>query len=83
MASIKDVADRAGVSIATVSRVMNRRGALSEKTISKVQEAMKDLHYQPNDLARALSGKKESKIIALLSLPLQHPFYSELIHKLQ
>ena len=83
MASIKDVADRAGVSIATVSRVMNRRGALSEKTISKVQEAMKDLHYQPNDLARALSGKKESKIIALLSLPLQHPFYSELITNIE
>ncbi len=79
MAGIKDVASLAGVSIATVSRVMNNKGPLSESTKKAVHRAMEELNYQPNDLARALGKKKQSKIIALLSLPLQHPFYSELI----
>ncbi len=79
MAGIKEVASLAGVSIATVSRVMNNKGPLSEQTKETVHRAMAELNYQPNDLARALGKKKQSKIIALLSLPLQHPFYSELI----
>lgn len=83
MASIKDVANLAGVSIATVSRVMNQRGSLSEQTKNAVNQAMAELNYQPNDFARALSKKKPSKIIGLLSLPLQHPFYSELITKIE
>lgn len=83
MASIKDVASLAGVSIATVSRVMNNKGPLSEHTKEIVRQAMEELNYQPSDLARALSKKKQSKIIGLLSLPLQHPFYSELITQIE
>ena len=45
MATIKDVAREADVSIATVSRIMNNRGAISDKTRKKVYEAMERLHY--------------------------------------
>lgn len=54
---LTDVAKKAGVSPTTVSRVINRRGYISDKTIQKVEQAMKELHYQPNSLARSLQGK--------------------------
>ena len=65
MATIKDVAREADVSIATVSRIMNNRGAISDKTRKKVYEAMERLHYQPNEMARALQ-KNKSNIIGLV-----------------
>lgn len=45
---LEDVANKAGVSVTTVSRVINRKGYLSDATISKVEKAMQDLHYIPN-----------------------------------
>lgn len=77
MITIKDVALKAGVSIATVSRVLNNRGALSEKTKQKVFKAMKDLDYQPNEIARTLS-KQSSKIFGLIIPSMTHPFYATL-----
>ena len=47
VAKLKDVAKLAGVSVTTVSRVINNYGSLSEKTINKVHEAMRELNYQP------------------------------------
>ncbi len=55
MPTIKDVAGKAGVSVATVSRVINQRGYLSEATKAAVHKAMKELDYYPNDLAHPLS----------------------------
>lgn len=77
MITIKDVALSAGVSIATVSRVLNNRGSLSEKTKAKVFQAMKDLDYQPNEVARTLS-KQSSKIFGLIIPSMTHPFYATL-----
>lgn len=54
MVSLDDVATRAGVSKSTASRVLNNRGYLSQKTIMKVQKAVQELNYQPNELARNL-----------------------------
>ena len=51
---LTDVAKKAGVSPTTVSRVINRYGSLSQKTIEKVETAMHELNYQPNSLARSL-----------------------------
>ena len=55
MATIKDVAALSGVSVTTVSRVLNKRGYISEDTYKKVYDAMAKLNYQPNQLARSLS----------------------------
>ena len=53
-ASIKDVAREAGVSIATVSRVLNDIDVVNEETKKKVLEAIKKLGYRPNIVARSL-----------------------------
>ena len=66
MTNIKDVAIKAGVSVSTVSRVMNNRGYISQATKDKVFNAMKDLNYQPNEIAKSLFKKKSN--IVLLSM---------------
>ena len=74
--SIKDVAAKAQVSIATVSRVLNHKGGFSKITFDKVHKAMADLGYQPNRLAQAL--KSDSIKMIALSVPfVWHPFYAE------
>ena len=50
---IQDVARLAGVSTTTVSRVLNNRGYISEETREKVNKAMKELNYSPNEIGRA------------------------------
>jgi family./Bacterial regulatory proteins, lacI family. len=82
MATIKDVAERAGVTVTTVSRVLNNRGYISEKTREKVYEAMKELNYQPNELARSLYRKK-SYLIGLLIPSVAHPFFAELTNYIE
>ena len=57
MANIKDVAKEAGVSVTTVSRVMNNRGYISEKTRKKVYDAIDKINYHPNELAKNLQQK--------------------------
>lgn len=79
--TITDVARHAGVSKTTVSRVLNRRGPLSEKTIKKVEDAMKELGYFPNEHARALSGVT-SRIIGVVISAFNHPFHSELLQQI-
>ena len=62
--TIYDVAKEADVSLATVSRVINNRGYISEKTKKRVHEAMDELGYQPNEIARSLTKQKSNtKII--------------------
>lgn len=82
VAKLKDVAKLAGVSVTTVSRVINNYGSLSKKTISKVHSAMRELNYQPNALARAMQGKP-SKFIGLIFPNLTNPFFAELINDLE
>ena len=54
MTTIKDVAQRAGVSVATVSRVMNGSNKVSETTRQRVLEVIEELSYRPNLLGRNL-----------------------------
>jgi LacI family sucrose operon transcriptional repressor len=82
MAKIEDVAERAGVSVTTVSRVMNNRGYISQKTRDRVQEAMEELNYQPNEMARALFRRK-SNMIGLVIPAVSHPFFAELAQHLE
>ena len=74
MATIKDVARHADVSIATVSRIINNKGPISEKTRKKVYESMQALNYQPNEMARALQ-KQKSNIIGLIVPSVAYEFF--------
>ncbi len=56
--TINDVADLAGVSIKTVSRVMNNEPAVKKATLDKVNAAIAQLNYQPNAAARNLAGSR-------------------------
>ena len=62
MATIKDIAARAGVTATTVSRVINNRGYISEETRKKVTQAMQEMNYQPNELARSLAKAHSNTI---------------------
>lgn len=80
--TIYDVAKEANVSIATVSKVINNTGRISEKTRKKVNEVMEKLDYQPNLMASALMGK-QTKTIGLLIPDLANPFFSELARSIE
>lgn len=77
MATIKDVANQAGVSVATVSRVLNENGYVHEDTRRKVEEAIRQLNYSPNEVARSLY-KKKSKLIGLLLPDITNPYFPQL-----
>ena len=77
MASIQDVAKRAGVSVATVSRVLNDKKNISAKTKEKVLSAITELDYQPNELARSLFHQR-TFIIGVIIPDIGHPYYSKL-----
>lgn len=61
-ATIKDVSDMAGVSMKTVSRVLNNEKYVSEKTRLRVERAMAELNFQPSVAARILAGKRSYQI---------------------
>ncbi len=82
MATIKDVARHANVSIATVSRIINNRGPISDITRQKVYASMKTLNYQPNEMARALQ-KQKSNMIGLIVPSIEYPFFSRLIEAIE
>ena len=67
MVSIEDVAKHAGVSIATVSRVLNRTGYVSDDTELKVLKAVNELDYKPHISARTLARKKSQLVGIVMS----------------
>lgn len=77
MVSIKDVAKHAGVSVATVSRVLNNNGYVGQDTREKVEKSIKELNYKPNEIARSLF-KKQSNTIGLIVPDITNPFFPEL-----
>jgi len=78
MATIKDVAKMAHVSVATVSRVINQKGYVNIETKQMVLDAIKELNYVPNELARSLFQKKSS-IIAVVVPHLTSYYFAELL----
>jgi DNA-binding LacI/PurR family transcriptional regulator len=80
--TIYDVAKQAGVSISTVSRVINNTGRISEKTRKKVLQVMEELHYQPSIVASALTGKR-TRTIGLIIPDVANPFFSEIARKVE
>lgn len=78
MASIRDVARKANVGPSTVSRVLNNSGYVSDETREKIENAMIELNYTPNELARNLFHKKTG-IIAVLVPSVANPFFAEFV----
>lgn len=76
MATMKDVAQRAGVGVGTVSRVINHVPGVKESTLIKVNQAIKELNYIPDEYARGLKTKS-SRTIALILPSVWYPFFSE------
>jgi LacI family transcriptional regulator len=77
--TIYTVAQRAGVSISTVSRVLNNQPLVKAETRAKVLQAMEALGYQPNASARGLAANRTGTI-AVVFPKLSGPFFSALIH---
>lgn len=75
---IKYLAELAGVSISTVSRVLNRSPGASEKTIKKVSELAKKAGYYPDSIAKGLRLKK-TYTIGVIFNDIQNPFYSDIL----
>ena len=82
MATLKDVAKETGLTVTTVSRVLNNRGYISDDTRQKVYAAMKKLNYRPNEVARSLS-KQTTNTIGVIVPHVRHPYFSELISNLE
>ncbi|MBP6083340.1 MAG: substrate-binding domain-containing protein [Providencia sp.] len=78
MATIKDVAREAGVSVATVSRVINLSPKASQASIASVQSAMSKLGYRPNAAARALVNQS-SNTIGVLVNDVSDPFFGVMV----
>ena len=74
-ATIVDVAKKAGVAISTVSHVLNHTAPISEETRKRVQQAILDLDYTPNMLARNLR-KKYSNVIGVIVPDIENEFYA-------
>jgi LacI family transcriptional regulator len=78
MVTIQEVARHAGVSIATVSRVLNHTARVTPEVEARVRAAMKELNYQPNRAARSMRAN-HSQIIGLLITDIQNPFFTTLV----
>ncbi len=75
--TMHEVAEEAGVSIATVSRVINGNRPVSDKLEQRVRDAMRKLHYHPSSVARSLKVQ-ESRLVGVLIPILEHPAYSRM-----
>ncbi|WP_029452672.1 LacI family DNA-binding transcriptional regulator [Clostridium algidicarnis] len=76
--TISDIAEKAGVSLATVSRVLNDSGYVKEETRIRVQKVIKDLNYTPSAIARSLS-KNKTNTIGVIVPDIVNPFFGEVI----
>lgn len=81
MATIYEVSKLAGVSLATVSRVINNTVPVRESTKLKVEAAMKELGYRPNSVAQSLASNRSNSIGIVVS-ELGGPFYGELLSRI-
>lgn len=78
MATIYEVSSLAGVSLATVSRVINNNTRVSDKTRKKVEDAMLELGYRPNSIAQSLASNRTNSVGILVS-ELHGPFFGQMM----
>ncbi len=80
--TIKDVAEKAGVSTATVSRVLSGREFVSQHLIEKVNQTIEELKYRPSRVARNLRVRK-ANTIGLVVSDIQNPFFTSIMRGIQ
>src|SRR6185369_8335350 len=76
--NIRQVARKAGVSTATVSRIINDSTPVSPKTAERVWRAIRELNYHPNTNARTLASGR-SRLLGLIISDIANPFFPELV----
>ena len=82
MATIYEVSKLAGVSLATVSRVINNSGKVTAATREKVEAAMKSLGYRPNPIAQSLASSR-SNAVGILVPELHGPFFGNMLSSIE
>lgn len=82
MATIKQVAELAGVGTSTVSRYLNSKGYISEDARGRIKQACEELNFMPNELARAMK-LNQSKTIGVMIPTICNPFFTELVHVIE
>ncbi len=80
MATIKEIARRAGVSIGTVDRVLHDRGRVSDEARQRVLQIIGELHYKPNHVAKGLAiMRKKRKLSFFIVDTTEHPFFEQVL----
>lgn len=79
MATIKEIADLAGVSRGTVDRVLNKRGAVNEYTAQRILEIASSLDYKPNRAGLALAAQKKKLKLGIILFSAENPFFAEVL----
>ncbi len=80
--TIKQVAEFAGVSTATVSRVISGSGTVTKKLLKRVQNAIEQLDYHPNQAARRLR-RRNTKLVGVVISDIQNPYFSTLVEGIE
>ena len=78
MHTIRDVARLAGVSVATASKVLNKKGSVRPKLVQRVLDAMSALDYQPDQVARSLKAR-QTQTIGIVIPDITNPFFTDVI----
>src|SRR4051812_35381600 len=79
--TLRDVAQRCGVSVSTVSAVVNGAEWVSESTRDRVQRAVEEMGYLPNPLARSLKMQR-GYAVGVIASDLTNPFFTEVVRSL-
>jgi DNA-binding LacI/PurR family transcriptional regulator len=82
MTTIKDVARRAGVSVSTVSRVLNGYAYVTDGMRRQVLEAIQELNYHPNRVAQRLRAT-DSRLVGVIFSDITNPFYINVLHGIE
>ncbi len=78
--TIYEIAEKAGVSASTVSRVINNKSSVNEKTRNKVQKVLKEYNFSLNETARSLSTN-QSKMIGILVADIRNSHYTDMAYE--
>lgn len=79
MATIKEIAELAGVSRGTVDRVLNNRGSVNAETAEKIRAIIKQLDYKPNPAGIALAAQKKKYLIGVILFSRKNPFFDDVM----